>query len=89
MKSLIGSFCSKHLKFWQKNTEELCFMTLKNYAKFEEKMTFGSKNDMKNLVNVHPTTRKSKHFSPMGYFCPKYIRFKLKNTDELSFMTLK
>ena len=31
-----------------------------------------------NLVNFHPTTRKSENFTPMGYFCPKYVRFELK-----------
>ena len=28
-------------------------MTLKSDAKFEEKLTFGSKNDMRNLVNFN------------------------------------
>ena len=28
-------------------------MTLKSDAKFEEKLTLGSKNDMRNLVNLH------------------------------------
>ena len=63
-------------------------MTLKSHAKFEEKLILGSKNDMRNLVNFHPTTQKSKNFTSMGYFCPKYMRFELKNTEELSFMTL-
>ena len=34
-----------------------------------------SNNDMKDLVNFHPTTQKSKCFISMGY---KYIRFQLK-----------
>ena len=80
---------SKHIKFKWKNTEELCFMTLKSDTKFEEKLTLDSKNDMRNLVNFHPTTQKSKNFTSMGYFCPKYMSFELKNTEELSFMTLK
>ena len=25
-----------------------------------------------------PTTQKSENFTPMGYFCPKYMRFELK-----------
>ena len=86
--TLIGSFFPKHLKFRRKNTEDLCFMTLKGDAKFEEKLTLGSKNDMKNLVNIHPTIQKSENVTSMGYFCPKYMRFELKNTEELSFMTL-
>ena len=63
-------------------------MTMKSDAKFEEKLTLGFKNDMKNLVNFYPTTQKSKNFTSMGYFCPKYMSFELKNTEELSFMTL-
>ena len=63
-------------------------MTMNSDAKFEEKLTLGFKNDMKNLVSFHPTTQKSKNFTSMGYFCPKYMRFELKNTEELSFMTL-
>ena len=53
-------------------------MTLKSDAKFEEKLTLGSKNDTRYLVNFHLTTQKSKHFTSMGYFCPKYMRFELK-----------
>ena len=53
-------------------------MTMKSDAKFKEKLTCGFKYDMRNLVNFHPTTQKSKNFTPMGYFCPKYMRFELK-----------
>ena len=42
-----------------KNTEELCFMTLKSDANFEEKLTLGSKNDMRNLVNCRASSSKS------------------------------
>ena len=41
-----------------KSTVELCVMILNSNAKFEEKMNCGFKNDMKNLVNVHPRTQK-------------------------------
>ena len=68
-------------------------MTLKSDAKFEEKLTYGSKNDMRNLVNFHPTTQKPKNFTLTGYFYPKYLKFELKRGgvifhEELSFMTL-
>ena len=63
-------------------------MTLKSDAKFKEKLSCGFKYDMTNLVNFHPTTQKSKNFTSMGSFCLKYLRFELKNTEELSFMTL-
>ena len=61
---------------------------MKSDAKFEEKLTLGFQNDMKHLVNFHPTTLKSKHFTSMGYFCPNYVRFELKKYRGLSFMTL-
>ena len=35
-------------------------------------------SNMKHLVNFHPGTQKSKNFTPMGYFCPKYMKFELK-----------
>ena len=63
-------------------------MTLKNDAKFKEKLTCSFKYDMRNFVNFHPTTQKSKKFPLKGYFCPKYMRLELKNTEELSLMTL-
>ena len=53
-------------------------MALKNDVKFEEKLTLGSKNNMRNLVNFHPTTQKSENFTSIGYFCPKYMRSELK-----------
>ena len=90
--TLIRSFCPKQillLKFRWKNIEELRFLALKNDAKLKGKLTLDSKNDMRNLVNFHPTTQKTKNFTSMGYFCPNYMRFEPRNTDELSFMTLK
>ena len=43
-----------------KFTEELCVMTMKNKAKFEEEFTFHFKTDMRNLTNFNSTTQKSK-----------------------------
>ena len=63
-------------------------MTLKNDAKFKEKLTFGFKYDMRNVVNFQPATQKPENLTSMSSFCPKYIKFELKNTEELSFMTL-
>ena len=76
--TLIRSFCRKHMKFRWTNTEELCFLALNSDAKLKEKLFLGSKNDMRNLVNFHPTTQKYKNFTSMGYFCPNYIRFEQK-----------
>ena len=36
-------------------------MTLKSDAKFEEKLNFGSKNDLTNLVNFNASTGKSEN----------------------------
>ena len=58
-------------------------MTLKSDAKFKEKLTCIFKHDIGNVVNFHPTIRKSESFTLEGSFYPKY-----KDTEELSFMTL-
>ena len=63
-------------------------MTLKSDAKFKEKLTCSFKYDMRNFVNFHPTTQKSKNFTSVGYFCPKYKKFELKKTEQLFFMKL-
>ena len=36
-------------------------MTLKNDARFEEKLTLGSKNNMRNLVNFNASSGKSEN----------------------------
>ena len=41
-------------------TEELCVMTMKNNAKFEEELTFHFKTDSRNLTNFDSSTQKSK-----------------------------
>ena len=45
-------------------SRRVSLMTLKSDAKFEEKLTLGSKNDMRNLVNFNVTSGKSEslHF---------------------------
>ena len=53
-------------------------MTLKNDAKFEEKLTCSFKND-KNLVNFDLSIQKSHKFAAfLGPFCPKQIMHELK-----------
>ena len=41
---------------------QLCVMTMKNAAKFEEELTFQFKIDMRNLTNFHPSTQKFHKF---------------------------
>ena len=43
-----------------KFAEELCAMTMKNNAKFEEELTCHFKTDMRNLTNFDSSTRKYK-----------------------------
>ena len=49
-------------------------MTLKSYAQFEEKLTCGLENDMKNLANFLQSTWKCKNWD----FCPKQKIHELK-----------
>ena len=53
---LMGSFYPNHIKIYMKKKEKLCLITLKNDAKFEEKLTLGSKNNMRNLVNFNASS---------------------------------
>ena len=55
-------------------------MTLKSDAKFKEKLTcrFTFRFGKRNLVNFYPNTEKSKNFTAMSYFRPKYLRFELR-----------
>ena len=46
-----------------KFTEELCIMTMKNDANFEEEMTYRFKIDMRNFRNFDPSSTKSKKFA--------------------------
>ena len=46
-----------------KLTREVCVMTTKNDAKFEEELTCQFKIDMRNLTNFDPSTRKSQKFA--------------------------
>ena len=66
----------------------MIFRDTESDAKFKEKLTCSFRYDMRNFVNDHPTTQKSENFTSVSYFCLKYMRFELKNTKELSFMTL-
>ena len=46
-----------------KFTEELYVRTMKNDAKFEEKLTCHFKIDMRNFTNFNPSTRKSQKYA--------------------------
>ena len=59
-------------------------MTLKSDAKFKEKLTCAFTYDMRNFVNFHPATQKSKNFTLIDYFYPKYMRFERSERSERS-----
>ena len=46
-------------------------MTLESDAKFEENLTCGWKNDMRNLANFHQSTRKSQNWDFDGILLSK------------------
>ena len=59
-------------------------MTLKNDAKFKEKLTCSFKYDIRNLVNFYPATQKSEnlHFDALLMF-KAYKDLDERNTKEL------
>ena len=65
-------------------------MALNIDAKFEGKMTFAFKNDMRNLANFHQSMFESlKIGTLMGSFYPKQKMHGLKFTGKFSVMTMK
>ena len=56
-----GILLSKAYKDVDEKIQKSCLKTLKNDAKFEEKLTLGSKNDMRNLVNFNANSGKSEN----------------------------
>ena len=58
IRTLMGSFVQSRKGMNLKFTEELCVMTINNNAKFEGKLTFHFKTDMRNLTNFDLSTRK-------------------------------
>ena len=58
-------------------------MTLKSDAKFEEKVTLGSKNGMRNLVNYNASSGKSENLYFDVLLCRKYVMFEPKKYREV------
>ena len=64
---------------------ELCVMTTKNDAKFEEELTCQFKIDMRNLLNFDLSTQKIwKIYTLLSCFWPKFM-FELKRYREVTF----
>ena len=66
--TLMCSFCRSVLSLSEKSTEELCVITLRNDAKFEEKLTCILKNDMRNLANFNPILESLKIYTLISSF---------------------
>ena len=75
--------------FWPTKYREVYFMTLKSHAKFEEKLTCGLENDMRNLANFHQKTWKCQNWYFHGILLPKVENLCCKLTEKLYVMTLK
>ena len=58
---LMGCFWPKYIMVELKKYRELSFMTLECDAKFEEKLTCGLKNGMRNLAIFHQSTQNSQN----------------------------
>ena len=56
---------------WDKSTEELRLMALKIDSKYEGKLAYASKYEMRNLVYFHQTTRKSQNWDFDGILLSK------------------
>ena len=54
----MGSFYPKYKIMNLKYTQQLCVITIKKDAKFEEELTFRFKIDMRNLTNFDLSTQK-------------------------------
>ena len=52
------------------------FHNIKSHAKFEEKLTFGLENDMKNLANFHQNTWKCQNWDSDGILLQKMHKLK-------------
>ena len=67
----MGSLRPKYIILELKSTEELSFTTLKSDAKFEEKLTCGLENDMRNLANFHQSTLECQNWDFDGILLSK------------------
>ena len=70
--TLLVPFLAKYVTFDLKKYRGVYFMTLKSHSKFEEKLTCGFENGMRNLANFHQNAFESlKIMTLMGSFYPK------------------
>ena len=87
---LLGLFIQRRKCMSLNFTGELCVMTMKNDAKYEEELICQFKTDMKNLMNFDSSTQKSKNLHFNGLLLSKvYNVWAKESTEELFLMALK
>ena len=64
----MASLCPKNIMLQLEISEELCVFALKGDAKFKGKHTRGLKNNIRNLINFHGSSRKSENMHFEGLF---------------------
>ena len=81
---------TKVYNVWAKEgTEKLYFKTLDCDAKFEEKLTFGLENDMRNLANFHNRAHEVLKVRTFIGFMQSRKCMRLKLRGELCFLAMK
>ena len=70
----MGSFCPKHIMFQQENFMEIICHDTKGCAKFKGELTRDLKNDIRNLVNFHVSSRKSENLHFNGFLSSKVYK---------------
>ena len=78
--TLVGSFYPKYRCVSLKFTEELCVMTMKKNAKFEEELTC-FKIDMRSLMSFYPSTQKSQNLHFNGILLNKVYNVWVKKVQ--------
>ena len=71
VKSLKICTLSKAYKVLDEKVQKSCSLKLKSGAKFEERLTLGSKNDTRNLVNFNTSSGKSENLHFNGLLLTK------------------
>ena len=66
--TFIGSYCAKYLKFDLKKYRGVIFHDNEEDAKFEEKLTCGLENEIRNIANFHQSIWKSQNWEFVGVF---------------------
>ena len=69
--TLMGSFWAKYTFFKLNKYRWVIFHAIEERCKFEEKLTCGLKNDLRNLANFHQSTWKSQNWDFDGILLSK------------------